>query len=355
MGIKTKSVLASYFETNDKPTQAQFADLIDTVVVIPVTGGTGVVEIEATASATMRSVGAVGVQVLGAATTVAAQNALGGTTVGKALFEAATAAAARATLAAAGTASANTFTGRQTLSGSAIDEAQGTAIASAATTDIGAVNGNFVHITGTTTITSLGSIQAGTRRIVTFDGTLKLTHGAVSLILPNGADITTAPGDVACFVSEGSGNWRCVWYQKANVRDGFTAHKSANQTGIASATWTKITFDTEDWDIGGNYDAANSRFLPITKGKYLIGATLHFSAGTVDQTAFLVAVYKNGALLPQGILVKMEASGTGTLIGGGSMIVDANGTTDYFEIFFNGEGAGTKTVDTLSTFWGAGL
>lgn len=99
---------------------------------------------------------------------------------------------------------------------SALNEAKGSDIASAATTDIGAATGNFVHVTGTTTITTLGTVQAGTRRIVRFAGALTLTHNATSLILPTGANITTAANDAAVFVSEGSGNWRCVGYQKAD-------------------------------------------------------------------------------------------------------------------------------------------
>ena len=89
-------------------------------------------------------------------------------------------------------------------------------IASAATTNIGAAASNSVRITGTTTITSLGTIAAGASRTVTFTGALTLTHNATSLILPGGANITTAAGDVAEFESLGSGNWRCTSYQKAN-------------------------------------------------------------------------------------------------------------------------------------------
>lgn len=96
------------------------------------------------------------------------------------------------------------------------NESKSVDIASAATTDIGAATAPFVHVTGTTTITALGTVQAGTRRIVVFDGVLTLTHNATSLILPSGANITTAAGDVASFVSEGSGNWRCVDYVRAS-------------------------------------------------------------------------------------------------------------------------------------------
>lgn len=89
-------------------------------------------------------------------------------------------------------------------------------IASAATTDIGAATSNSVIVSGTTTITALGTIAAGAERVVQFSGALTLTHNATSLILPGGASITTAAGDVAYFVSLGSGNWRCTGYQKAN-------------------------------------------------------------------------------------------------------------------------------------------
>lgn len=95
------------------------------------------------------------------------------------------------------------------------EQAQGAAIASSATTAIGGnTDGNYLHITGTTTITSFGTVAAGISRTVVFDGVLTLTHSA-SLILPGGSNITTAAGDAAEFVSEGSGVWRCVAYVKA--------------------------------------------------------------------------------------------------------------------------------------------
>ena len=96
----------------------------------------------------------------------------------------------------------------------ALNEAKGADIASATTTDIGAATGNYVVVTGTTTITGLGTVQAGTRRVVKFSGILTLTHNATSLILPTGANITTAADDTATFISLGSGNWVCTSYQR---------------------------------------------------------------------------------------------------------------------------------------------
>lgn len=183
---------------------------------------------------------------------------------------------------------------------SAINEAKGSDIASAATTDIGAATGNFVHVTGTTTITSLGTIQAGTRRTVRFAGALILTHNATSLILPTGANITTAADDIATFVSEGSGNWRCVNYMRA---DG---------TALAAPHC----------------------------GYTLIGGTS--ATSPVDSTTyFFSGVQSQGLLTSESVTNKISVPKTGTIkavqfsfIGNGSnevstMLLRLNATTDY--------------------------
>jgi hypothetical protein len=79
-------------------------------------------------------------------------------------------------------------------------------LASASTTNIGAQASNNVRITGTTTITSFGTIASGVTRQLRFAAALTLTHNA-TIILPGGANITTAAGDTATAVSLGSGNW----------------------------------------------------------------------------------------------------------------------------------------------------
>jgi hypothetical protein len=89
---------------------------------------------------------------------------------------------------------------------------KGADIASAAAIDLGAATGDFVDVTGTTTITSLGTVRAGREVVVRFTGILTLTHNATSLILPAAGNITTAANDCAIFRSLGSGNWQCVSY-----------------------------------------------------------------------------------------------------------------------------------------------
>ena len=88
-------------------------------------------------------------------------------------------------------------------------------LASATTTNLATALGDYVTITGTTTITGFGTAAAGVRRLVRFSGVLHLTQNSTSMILLGGADITTAANDMAMFVSEGSGNWRMAFYSRA--------------------------------------------------------------------------------------------------------------------------------------------
>jgi len=107
----------------------------------------------------------------------------------------------------------NDFTGIQTHA-KEVRWHKGPNLASASTLALGAT-GNYHHVTGTTTITGLSTKQHGTRMLLRFNGALILTHSS-ALLLPTAANITTAAGDIAEFVSEGSGNWRCASYLRAD-------------------------------------------------------------------------------------------------------------------------------------------
>lgn len=100
------------------------------------------------------------------------------------------------------------------ISGSDALAAKGADIASGSTTDLSTATGPFINVTGTTTINSFGTVTAGTRRMVRFTGAGAITYNATSLILLTSASITRAAGDYAVFESLGSGNWRCLFYQK---------------------------------------------------------------------------------------------------------------------------------------------
>lgn len=113
-----------------------------------------------------------------------------------------------------------------------------TSVASATTTDILGASSNIVEITGTTTITSLGT---GTNKVryVRFAAALTLTHNATSLILPGAANITTAAGDTMIVVSDGSSNARVMHYQvAADAPGGGGGGTAATQAEMEAASST---------------------------------------------------------------------------------------------------------------------
>ena len=93
-----------------------------------------------------------------------------------------------------------------------IEDRLGTSIASAATTTIGTAGlGDYIHITGTTGITSFGTASsAGIRRTLIFDSGLTITHNATSLICPGAVNIVAVAGTVIEVVAETTSNWRVV-------------------------------------------------------------------------------------------------------------------------------------------------
>lgn len=73
---------------------------------------------------------------------------------------------------------------------------------------------------------------------------------------------------------------------------------SAAQT-ISNSTFTKIQFDTEIFDGGGDYDTTNHRFTAPVTGYYRIDMSLRYVNGDVgDEKATLVQPYVNGSAYP---------------------------------------------------------
>lgn len=125
-----------------------------------------------------------------------------------------------------------------------------TSIASAATTNLASVNERFVTVTGTTTITAIGTLTAGIERVLIFSGALTLTHNGTSLILPGAGNITTAAGDVATMLSLGSGNWRCIDYQRASGSPLAPGTLDALGDSTASGTVANANYDqTWTWQL----------------------------------------------------------------------------------------------------------
>lgn len=101
-----------------------------------------------------------------------------------------------------------------THTGYAQNEVRGADIASAATINLTTATGNFVHVTGTATISAI-TIPVGADRTVVFDSALVLTNSA-NLLLPGAANVAVQAGDSVTFRGEAAGVAKVVNYLRAS-------------------------------------------------------------------------------------------------------------------------------------------
>ncbi len=110
----------------------------------------------------------------------------------------------------------------------------------------------------------------------------------------------------------------------------FSVYLSGDQTGVLDMTWTVVEWDTKEFDTNDEYDGTtNFRFTPTVAGKYLLSSNIQLNVG-VDQDIYRCSIWKNGSAYKDGN--RINFSGIHPQAVNVSAVVDANGTTDYFEI-----------------------
>jgi hypothetical protein len=139
----------------------------------------------------------------------------------------------------------------------------------------------------------------------------------------------------------------------ASNRPTFSAHKNGTgQTSITSNTDTKVTFGTEDWDVGGHF--SDSTYTPPA-GRYRLSSVLTFTSGTADGGTYQCKLYKNGSQHRIGPVV---AAGAATAVSAGiGALVESDGN-DTFEIYARGSTASLLTIsgsDALTWFSGEAI
>ena len=117
----------------------------------------------------------------------------------------------------------------------------GADIASAATCDLGAVPGLFHTITGTTGITSFGTVRAGIWKVLTFSGAVTITYNATSMITPDSADLTTVAKDSFIAESLGSGNWKVHPLKQTSLAASTLADGTIATTQSVGDSTTKVS------------------------------------------------------------------------------------------------------------------
>jgi len=115
----------------------------------------------------------------------------------------------------------------------------------------------------------------------------------------------------------------------------FEAYVNSRQN-ISDNTDTKVAFDTEVFDTGGQYDhSSNYRFTPTTSGKYFVYANVGMGSG--DNSAFAtgnINIRKNGSDYVKGRFDNSSNS-INSMYKNISSVISMNGSGDYVEIFIN--------------------
>ena len=137
--------------------------------------------------------------------------------------------------------------------GNYIQMQKGGDIASASPTVID-TDGDFFICTGTTSFTTF-TVAADRHFFLEFAGVLTMTHGAGTLDLPGGANITTAASDVGEFVSTASNVVTCVNYTKATGKPVITDFANADINASAGIAVTKVAAMPYDIGFTAGFDA----------------------------------------------------------------------------------------------------
>jgi hypothetical protein len=129
----------------------------------------------------------------------------------------------------------------------------------------------------------------------------------------------------------------------ASAAPAFSVYLNTNQS-ISANTYTKISFDTEDFDTNNNFDTTtNRRFTPTIAGYYQFDLTAcpYTNAGTSEVN---LAFYKNGSIYSE---TRNSGLTTNYGLNNFSQLIYCNGSTDYIEFYI-------KVPSQASTIAGGG-
>jgi len=183
---------------------------------------------------------------------------------------------------------------------------------------------------------------------IVLDGTSGLTSPAAVLtttplaVTSGGTGVTTSTGTGAVVLGTSPTITGATITVAATAAPAFSAYVSTNQV-ITTSTFTKVTFQTKDYDTATAYDnTTNYRFTPQVAGYYKVSSALTIATAS---TRTIIFVYKNGSVTK----AIVDIPGSMNTIGGTSPDVFLNGSTDYIEIYVYIVGT-TPTVSNGSPY-----
>ena len=190
------------------------------------------------------------------------------------------------------------------------------------------------------------------------DNAISEEHLDVTAVTGHTAETSIADGDLILIHDASASALRKM--TKANFVSGvggtntpsFSATMSGGQT-INNNTFTKIAFDTEDFDVGGCFDTTNKRFVVPSgeAGKYAIFARSAVD-GIDDNENVDIALYLNGSVVANTYYVDYSPGVNRNIFVQTNKVFDLD-ATDYIEAFlYHNEGDGRSAENTRSLFYG---
>jgi len=148
------------------------------------------------------------------------------------------------------------------------------------------------------------------------------TSGAITLAAPSVAGTNTATLPAATGTVMVSGNMPA-----------FSAYYVGSSQTPAANTWTKIIFNTKNFDTNTNFDATtNYRFTPTVAGYYQINLICGIGQNGSLNTTYYASIYKNGT----GYSYSINNTASGAYSNNSmNALIYFNGTTDYVEAYVN--------------------
>ena len=109
----------------------------------------------------------------------------------------------------------------------------------------------------------------------------------------------------------------------------FYAHRNGVSQSIPTSSYTVVELTHTNINTGSAFDTSSSRFTPITAGRYFLTASAQIDDMSTNEQ-YEVSIRKNGTDIVRSGVVTYTGFSDPTIDLG--VVVEANGTTDYFEL-----------------------
>jgi hypothetical protein len=158
-----------------------------------------------------------------------------------------------------------------------------------------------------------------------------------------GNSIITSDG--AGTITLSSGMQTAVQSAGATMTPAFQA-TAPNDQSYSDAVMTVIPANTEEYDTDSAYNTSNYRFTPQTAGKYFCYIQLTASNDAQNLKRVLTTIRKNGSNNYQDFMMPDSSNNTRKIGVFQGLVLDLNGSTDYFEAAASLDGtSGNNSTD----------